>query len=443
MARVQDGQTAIVGRRQAGKQGRYARDDSRHRHGADPRAVLSPSPPPQTPTEQTSDLTDLVITVTPHIIRTAEIKQADHLAKYSGTAGAGLAQTIEDVMLRAQAEDDQDRRVIALQDRQQQQQAQPNVAQDTPGTPQGTTLYTAALKSETTAPMTSPAPKVDTPNFSAPAPMPVNNATSGMMSSNGLTPGLTPPPPANAFQPESKANTSNQVPMQNVSLTNTAPPPDHGQFRRLGPKFAGHSGEFVFDLRCGGFDQDDADGQEPADSAAQFKRPNVNPPSTNSQSSTPPNGVGPAKVQPVSRPERGGANTVSKPDSTPPKEDPPVKLPDDFVPPTIEGPKEPVAPAGIKMRPTFKNSEESDRDSASSTSGRASARTGGANRSAGSEEKASAERSQGRDDDGVEACSANRNSKSANLSSSWSHSLARLRSLAPASRSNTIQRCSR
>ncbi len=65
--------------------------------------------------KQTSSQSDIVITVTPHIIRPAEIKPEDHLARYSGTQQSGLTQSIEDVIFRAQAEDEQERRLISRQ----------------------------------------------------------------------------------------------------------------------------------------------------------------------------------------------------------------------------------------------------------------------------------------------------------------------------------------
>ncbi|MGH9935274.1 MAG: type II secretion system protein GspD, partial [Blastocatellia bacterium] len=65
--------------------------------------------------KQTSSQSDIVITVTPHIIRPAEIKPEDHLARFAGTQQSGLAQSIEDVVFRAQAEDEQERRLISRQ----------------------------------------------------------------------------------------------------------------------------------------------------------------------------------------------------------------------------------------------------------------------------------------------------------------------------------------
>jgi general secretion pathway protein D len=64
---------------------------------------------------QLNDQSDIVITVTPHIIRTPEIKPEDYLARLYGTHQSGIMPRIEDVILRAQAEEEQERRVIVQQ----------------------------------------------------------------------------------------------------------------------------------------------------------------------------------------------------------------------------------------------------------------------------------------------------------------------------------------
>ncbi|HEX9001676.1 MAG TPA: secretin N-terminal domain-containing protein [Blastocatellia bacterium] len=63
--------------------------------------------------KQTSSQSDIVITVTPHIIRSAVIKPDDYLARLSGTQQSGVTQSIEDVLFRAQTEDEQERRAVA------------------------------------------------------------------------------------------------------------------------------------------------------------------------------------------------------------------------------------------------------------------------------------------------------------------------------------------
>lgn len=72
---------------------------------------------------QESRQSDIVITVTPHIVRSAGITEKDYLAFQAGsgnpTAG-GLAPSIEDVVYRAQQEEEQERRLIAQQSPQLQ-----------------------------------------------------------------------------------------------------------------------------------------------------------------------------------------------------------------------------------------------------------------------------------------------------------------------------------
>ncbi len=58
---------------------------------------------------QTSNLSDIVITVTPHILRAPKLNQEDHLARSGGSQKGGVLPTIEEVVLRAQTEDDDDR----------------------------------------------------------------------------------------------------------------------------------------------------------------------------------------------------------------------------------------------------------------------------------------------------------------------------------------------
>ncbi|HEY6400154.1 MAG TPA: hypothetical protein VI479_02015 [Blastocatellia bacterium] len=64
---------------------------------------------------QTNNQSDIVITVTPHIIRPAEIKPEDHYARFAGTHQSGLMPSIEDVIYRAEVEEDQERRLISQQ----------------------------------------------------------------------------------------------------------------------------------------------------------------------------------------------------------------------------------------------------------------------------------------------------------------------------------------
>ncbi len=58
---------------------------------------------------------DVIITVTPHIVRSQGINKDDHLAKYAGQQQAGPAPSVEEVVYRAQQEEEQERRLIAQQ----------------------------------------------------------------------------------------------------------------------------------------------------------------------------------------------------------------------------------------------------------------------------------------------------------------------------------------
>jgi general secretion pathway protein D len=69
---------------------------------------------------QSTNQSDIVITVTPHIIRAAEITKEDNLAKLAGLnvqggQGTGLLPSIEDVLFRAQLEEEQERRLVAAE----------------------------------------------------------------------------------------------------------------------------------------------------------------------------------------------------------------------------------------------------------------------------------------------------------------------------------------
>lgn len=108
ISRVQDGVTAIVASVKQDNQG-----DSRATIpviGMVPilgRLFTTP--------KQTSSQSDIVITVTPHINRTPAINPADHLARQTGSQQSGFTQSIEEVLYRAQTEDEHERRLIAQQ----------------------------------------------------------------------------------------------------------------------------------------------------------------------------------------------------------------------------------------------------------------------------------------------------------------------------------------
>ncbi len=64
---------------------------------------------------QESRQSDIIITVTPHIVRSQGINKEDHLAKYAGAQLSGPTPSVEDVVYRAQQEEEQERRLIAQQ----------------------------------------------------------------------------------------------------------------------------------------------------------------------------------------------------------------------------------------------------------------------------------------------------------------------------------------
>lgn len=55
----------------------------------------------------------IVITVTPHIVRSTALSQEDHLARQGGAPQSGLTRSVEEVVLRAQLEDERDHRLSA------------------------------------------------------------------------------------------------------------------------------------------------------------------------------------------------------------------------------------------------------------------------------------------------------------------------------------------
>jgi hypothetical protein len=106
ISRVQDGVTAVVASVKQDNQG-----DSR---ATIPVIGLVPVLGRLfTTPKQTSSQSDIVITVTPHINRAPEINPSDHLARQSGSQQSGFPMSIEDVLYRAQSEEERERRLIS------------------------------------------------------------------------------------------------------------------------------------------------------------------------------------------------------------------------------------------------------------------------------------------------------------------------------------------
>jgi general secretion pathway protein D len=334
ISRIQDGKTAVV----AGVQ-QEIKGDSRTSIpviGMVPilgRLFTTP--------KENSSLSDIIITVTPHVIRSAELKQDDHLAKLTGPMTGGLTQNIEDVVLRAQNEDEQDRRILA-----QQHSTSPEAQLNTP-----------AQVAATTAPDLNPTPKVGAPSA------PVNTAVTSAAAS-----GLTPPPTVPAAAPHPGAASA----LQKASLTPEAgsqPAATNGDSSvksAPGTPVASKSVSEVVDPAEG---SPVAKGQLPKKGRA--KEDEV--PDLSEFYSQPTEPVAPAQVMPAKRPEgydqalkeaaakaaaakpTASSETSPKPGAGKAPASSQAAAPD-FIPPKIENPKQPVPLAVPKTvpRPTLK-----------------------------------------------------------------------------------------
>jgi len=106
VARIQDGVTAVV----AG-----VNQDSRgeSRAGVPVLGMLPLIGRLFATPRQQSNQTDIIITVTPHIVRSAGITPNDYLARVGPPQVGGMNQSIEDALNRAQVEEEQEQRLIA------------------------------------------------------------------------------------------------------------------------------------------------------------------------------------------------------------------------------------------------------------------------------------------------------------------------------------------
>jgi len=112
---------------------------------------------------------DLIITVTPHIVRSQGIDSDDHLAKFAGQAQAGPTPSVEDVVFRAQLVEERERRMIAQQPLQGPTSGQGGqVAPAAPGQPVPASMTGVANPATVQTPnppisMSNPRPQVGTP----------------------------------------------------------------------------------------------------------------------------------------------------------------------------------------------------------------------------------------------------------------------------------------
>jgi len=114
--------------------------------------------------KQASNEMDLIITVTPHIMRSPRITEEDHLAQYSGQMQGGVSRSLEEVLQQIQSDDEQEKRMIAQQVRPQ-------------GAPQGLTADSQPVQTAQAA-LTAPQPPTQTRSQNA-------SAANSAVNSNG------------------------------------------------------------------------------------------------------------------------------------------------------------------------------------------------------------------------------------------------------------------
>lgn len=164
--------------------------------------------------KQSSQESDLVITVTPHITRAPQIDSSDHLAQVSGPMQGGMSRSLEDVVQQIQADEEQEKRMIA--------QTAPPVASP------------AAAGQITAAPPAAPSAAnqgvvVNTVSSSA-VPAGSNPGGSGVRTIPQTPSGapvqeasFTPPPAAQPGQPQSDQPQPGQQPQQQPQVPEGAP----------------------------------------------------------------------------------------------------------------------------------------------------------------------------------------------------------------------------
>ena len=166
----------------------------------------------------TNSRTDIVITITPHITRAAEINPEDHLAYLSGTPQAGLTLTVEDVVYRAQAEEAQERREVAQGS---------STAPNEPAVDANAKLVTVSVSASETVQTAPAAPEIpfadrvnpaslnpgsngQGPRATAAPVLPLNKSVQPVFY-EGSKPAVTPPaPPPSAPPVQSKAQRAGQ-----------------------------------------------------------------------------------------------------------------------------------------------------------------------------------------------------------------------------------------
>jgi general secretion pathway protein D len=158
--------------------------------------------------KESNDMSDIIITVTPHIIRAPQLEKKDHLAKESGTGLGGNFVSVEQIVSRAQEEDDQDRRIIAAQQGTPAQTVEttPVVAPLTPPAP--TPAVVQQVRPEPTPAVAQPNPVKPQPAVNKPEPQPDTQDNNGAITeANAEDGGVAPPEhePPPGYKPELKS----------------------------------------------------------------------------------------------------------------------------------------------------------------------------------------------------------------------------------------------
>jgi general secretion pathway protein D len=143
--------------------------------------------------QQSARQTDVIITVTPHIVRSAGITAKDYLALTGPPQQGGMNQSIEDVINRAQVEEQEEQRLIAQQ--------------EAPVAPPSATSQSANFNNQQRPSVAQPA------NFNGqqipgavvqPTIQPASNPNGQGPDSRARVGGLTPPPPPEKTSGESR-----------------------------------------------------------------------------------------------------------------------------------------------------------------------------------------------------------------------------------------------
>lgn len=158
---------------------------------------------------QSSAETDLVITVTPHIIRAPRITDEDHLAQYSGQMQGGISRSLEEVLQQIQADDEQEKRMIA------QRGGVGRTARDSQ------VVQTSQTSLSTPSAPTTGAPTNSSGQLTIPANVAVNNVSQGGTGAQSGGQSTAQQVAVNQPQLQPVSAPASQVPIQDAGLNQT------------------------------------------------------------------------------------------------------------------------------------------------------------------------------------------------------------------------------